>query len=176
MKEFVVNCLSHRSETIDFALEKVVTEVRSELAKQYDVTGGIYVNYQGLCDKAHELFVEKMIVRYPMVIVNSHHGEQRHGPRLEAKYWQNQHTWSSVETLSRTIIYVDITSQQFQRFYGDIPDYYISVTEPEWFYPDDRNPYFRWKKRSKFIGKIIYVCQYYFWWNLSDFIRLWRLG
>ena len=159
-----------------------VLEIRGKLCQKYIIEDGANVDYRGLCDLAHEMLVDTInlynLRHGTEYIVNQYHGELKHTLGSNPKDWQYQHTWSSItEKDGSSEVFVDCTCQQFQWKYGDgIPDYYISTEPPHWFYPDNKNPYFKWGKRNKIIGKIIYVGQYYFWWHLSEFVRVWKMG
>lgn len=124
-------------------LKEIILEVRKEISKEYDIYKGVYKDYNGLCDVATRL-LERKINTYAMtneieIKFNSIHGEQKHTSALKSYYWPFQHTWASVSMMGITM-YVDPTSSQFKRFYNYIPDFYISTSEPKWYYPDSKNP------------------------------------
>ena len=157
---------------------ELVLSIRNTLCNEFIVDDGANRDYRGLCDNAHNLLVEKInsynVDNGTEYVVDCYHGEQKHTLGMIPKYWQYQHTWSSISDRDGSNkIFIDSTCQQFQWLYDDIPDYYISTEPPKWFYWDEDNPYFKWK--NKIIRKIIYVGQYYFWWHLSEFVRVWKM-
>lgn len=144
-----INSIVHERKLIREHILPIVKEIRSELAKTYKVDDGDYNNYNGLCFEATAKFIEKMKTKVesneiPLEItVRQIHGEQAHHPRIPSQYWPIQHTWAAVDIKGGSTIYVDITSQQFKFMYDNIPDFYISVSKPEWYYPDNENPAWR---------------------------------
>ena len=126
-------------------LKSTVEKVRKELAENYDVItpGSVNEKYTDLCHLAVCNLYNKLrdysIANNIDIKFTGLHGEQKHGTRLHSSLWQTQHTWAMVEIYDM-VIYVDPTSSQFQKFYPDIPDYYISVEKPKWFYADMDNP------------------------------------
>jgi len=176
-------------------LYDIVVSVRKDIAKSYDISKIDYTNYQGLCNLAIELTIDRL-KRYG----NEHnikvefkiiHGEQKHSPYLNSSLWSIQHTWIIVTIIGVTM-YVDPTSGQFKRIYDYIPDFYISTIKPKWFYPDSDNPAFntaftRWinkniripvtkksydGKITKFKLGIIQFCQYKIWGKICDSRKL----
>lgn len=128
-----------------------VKEIRESLAKDYDINDGCFKDYNGLCNTASDEFCNNMADYFKkhkdlademLCSVGIIHGEQKHSSEIKSSYWPIQHTWCYVK-FARMIAYVDITSQQFKNIYNDIPDYYISLDKPRWFYPDKENPAFR---------------------------------
>lgn len=124
-----------------------IKSIRNKLASEYDVVNGCFKNYTGLCNEASKEFCDTLneyfkangeLTKDLQASVESIHGEQRHTPRIESKNWPAQHTWCIVK-VAKMKIYVDITSQQFQDIYDDIPDYYVSIIKPKWFYSDKDN-------------------------------------
>lgn len=149
-------------EILDEVMPLIVETVRGELARSYDVENFYSENfrYNGLCNTA--AFLVKAMFRSYMSFYNSIsdkdedyevkivHGEQRHTPNLESKYWACEHTWVAIRLLHQWY-YIDPTSQQFQKLYDDIPEYYISTKPPKWYLPDKYN--WRFSKFGKFLDK-----------------------
>lgn len=148
-----------KSLVFEKVIKYLVLQVRSELSIIYNVDKGeAYEDFAGLCDVATDMF-EELIHEFNMrlgvhIELHRYHGEQKHSIQSYSTLWAYQHTWSSV-TLGDKKLYVDITSQQFQKYYKDIPPYYISTEPPKWFYPDAKNPLF--KKKMKDINRRIKV-------------------
>lgn len=174
-------------------LNNIVVNARYYLAKKYDVTNvnSEYFKYRGLCYKASNIVKYHLKYGYgSLVSVKIVHGEQRHRPIINSKYWIYEHTWLEV-TFNGKKYYVDPTSSQFQCLYGDIPDFYISKKRPIWYLPDKRNICFHPKAfrflNEKFFIKvkrkdkngnkecihfgIIEFLVYYVWGGISDKIR-----
>lgn len=169
-------------------LEEIVLEIREELAQEYDIIND-EKDYGGLCDTAYTKFEKKIklfnFCHRTNFEVLRFHGEQSHHPRIDSKRWPIQHTWMGIREPGFHIYYVDPTSQQFKRFYNDIPDYYISTKPPKWYYSDRKNP--TWNGYTKYLNNkikiphkingrvvregIIEFCQYEIWGRVSDFIR-----
>lgn len=171
----------------------IIDEVRKEIAETHDVESkdSDFYRYTGLCDYASSMIVSKINSlnedrNNPDFIAGTVHGEQKHSPRIESKYWAEQHTWVAV-LLCRLncFIFIDPTSSQFKRLYSDIPDIYISMRPPKWFYPDRKNPLWngitgKINESIKFPFKhgdfivhdgLIEILQYRVWGNISDLLR-----
>lgn len=69
------------------------------------------------------------------------HGELAHISDIPEEYWPIEHTIIEIEHHDN-MIYIDLTSKQFQEINKKIPDSYIGSTIPWWFYPDRDNPKF----------------------------------
>lgn len=178
-------------------IRPIVEKVRELLAAKYDVSEkGKYPNYQGLCHEASMLVCSEINglgtnpdgIRF---MASTIHGEQKHTPKIMSTDWPIQHTWCEVyDRRLRGYIYVDATCGQFKDIYDDIPDYYIAVYPPKWFYPDRKNPAWRGftKKLNRsiqipfkpfpnndYVGHegIIEALQYRVWGNISDLIFVW---
>lgn len=157
-------------------IEKLVLQVREDLSKEYDVVNpeSEYYQYRGLSDEAlRRLFNYIDFSKYKKHLVGHYvHGEQKHSPAIKSENWDHEHTWGEIYIpVIDSSVYVDQTSSQFQWLYTDIPDYYISMNPPKWYYPDKKNP--RWNlrilsspKADKLYVKFIYGT----WGRLSDFI------
>ena len=61
------------------------------------------------------------------------HGELRHTPRIKSEYWVTQHKWLVMEYYGY-YIYIDPISSQFNKLFNDIPDFYVSIEQPKWYY------------------------------------------
>ncbi len=176
----------------------VVKEVRTSLSKTWDIHNGDHKDYTGLCDEAVTEFTKKFKARiesegiFKDASVRQFHGELAHNPSIPSQFWPLQHTWAAVEFRGITI-YVDPTCQQFKSICSDIPDYYVSVIEPKWFYSDRDNPV--WNGFTRFINEkvqiprtvkdddvghrkvhdgIIEYFQYEVWGIISDTIRVFK--
>ncbi len=147
----MIRCKKIQLNPVIDEIHSIVKDIRKDLCKLYDVYGihSLYKDYTGLCNIASDQFCKSMIeylnnnkklsgISYS---VGTIHGEQKHLPNIQTLYWGIQHTWCYVK-LDNTIIYVDITSEQFKSIYPNIPDYYVSYIKPKWFYPDKNNPAF----------------------------------
>lgn len=149
----------HKNSSFKKVIEKLILQVRSELSILYDVDEGQeYEYFAGLCEISCERFEELISDLNDRLGTNlkvkRHHGEQRHTPLIESKYWPIEHTWASV-TCGNVVLYIDITSSQFKYIYDDIPDYYISTSKPKWYYPD----YDNWRFKGKVIKRLMnYRC------------------
>lgn len=149
----------HKNSSFKKVVERLILQVRGELSILYDVDEGQeYSNFTGLCEISCEMFEElisDLNIRLGTNLkVKRHHGEQRHTPNIESKYWPIEHTWASV-TCGNAVLYIDITSSQFKNIYDDIPDYYISTSKPKWYYPDSDN----WRFKGKIIKRLMnYRC------------------
>ena len=143
-------------------LEPVMVETRKQLAKDYDVNGGEYKDYTGLCDIGIALFFKLLdetcesLKASNVPIQWTHHGihgEQRHSIKIPSAYWPYQHTWGIVR-INQYRFYVDPTCGQFKSVHGkcNIPDYYIDTKKPVWFYPDRKNP--AYSKPFKYLNRI----------------------
>lgn len=123
----------------------IVKEIRADLARKYNINKDPYKDYQGLCICATNMFIDKMSTvidskEFPgEITLKEIHGELAHHPKISSEYWPLQHSMAIV-CINNTTIYVDLTCQQFKSIDSDIPGYYISVIEPNWFYPDYKNP------------------------------------
>lgn len=180
--------------TVYEVLERKVKYVRRYLEKKYYADAGREDdNFAGLCIEATKLFMNKIKSSCEHseipIKVKEIHGEQKHCPRLQSKYWCFQHDWCCVE-IAGVRYYIDCTCGQFKRLYDDIPDYYISTKKPKWFLPDRENMAFNGvtkeinkriiihrkitdsegKKRVVSDGLIEFL-QYEIWGRISDFIR-----
>ncbi len=135
----------------------VVNDVRVILSRKYDINSLNSENfhYKGLCDEACILIEERLEKEFKnqdiFVSVNMVHGEQKHLPRIQSKYWALQHTWLEVTFIKLLQeksdilgikLYLDATSEQFCDLYDDIPMHYVSTKPPKWFYKDKYNPIF----------------------------------
>lgn len=172
------------------AVYAAVKMIRSDLAKEYDVTpNGDHYNYFGLCNRACDMLVN-MFKADPEMKVIVLHGEQRHHVRCPSVHWPEQHTWVMIKSHYGSL-YVDPTCGQFKRLYADIPDYYISRVPPKWFMRDKHNIAFT--KIGSIIDQKIHIpikvtdsqgrhymmhtglisfLQYDVWGTISDMIRL----
>lgn len=175
-------------------IHNTVLEVRKYIKAVYiDKEEPWNKTYCGWCNEASELFMEKIETKFKKrgskVETKRIHGEQAHNPISLSRWWPAQHTWCSV-TVDNETWYVDCTSQQFQEWYEDIPDYYISKKKPKWYYSDSENLRFHgftgWLEKKirlndgeelfedyivKFdIGIISYI-QRYVWAPTSDIVR-----
>mgnify|MGYP000007284718 FL=1 len=132
---------------------ELVLQIRSELFNKYDLydIGGKYSSFRGLCDIATKVFVERIqrIAAIYDINIDTYivHGEQKHSLEIYPPYWVCQHTWCELYDGLNTL-YVDITSQQFQWLYQDIPDFYISNRPPRWYLPDRDNRYFKIMRKN----------------------------
>jgi hypothetical protein len=161
-------------------IEPLVLAVREEIPETTDYTGMCNLASTSLYTAIKDfLNDDEMLGQY--IKVGIMHGELRHNPLIPSKDWLNQHTWNYVDVFGKYRIYVDCTSQQFQKFFDDIPDYYISYKPPKWYYNDKKNPLFKSKfifninKKFQFKYKgnkigIIEFCQYFIWGSISDLI------
>lgn len=159
-----------------FSVIPIIDNIRKLLAERYDVTDKYSpnFNYRGLCNEACDMFTEKINIfnkrnktDFKVIIF---HGEQRHIANIDPDSWMEEHTWAGI-TNGHETIYIDITSQQFQWLYKDIPDYYVSTKPPKWFLPDNKNLYIYWYGRSKIISNIIGIIQYIIWASICRTIR-----
>ena len=143
-------------------IKPIVMKVRDIIAETHDVSiTGDYPNYSGLCYYASTMVVERidelnMDRKHPDFVAVTVHGEQKHSPRAYSKYWPKQHEWVEVYVkVLDTYIYIDPTSGQFKHIYDDIPDFYISLNPPKWYYPDRENP--AWNGITKKINELIEI-------------------
>jgi len=143
----------------------------------------------GLCDRASKLFEYEFYQQLDehwqyqcfKIKIKIVHGEQKHTPVLKSNKWFYEHTWVELSMLGYHF-HIDPTSSQFQHFYKDIPNFYISTKKPKWYYPDKKNPCYS-NKITQFINdniKIPYECrrircieyfQYVIWGTISDKIH-----
>ena len=175
-------------------IAKMIIDVRKELSKEFNIYRYPYLNYAGLCDESiirlKKKFDEYYKTRGEIVTFKSIHGEQKHSNRLNSCLWGIQHTWAKI-TVNDVVLYVDPTCGQFSQMYYYIPDYYISIRKPKWFYPDSKNPVYsnrvcKWindKIKVKtsitdYRGKvhifregIIEYCQYNIWGKICDSMK-----
>ncbi len=171
---------------------KMIREIRSDLAKEYDVfPGGKNENYMGLCDIAVTRLI-KQLEKYKekrniSLVFKAEHGELSHSPICDSSHWPTQHTWCLVKRFD-ALIYVDPTSSQFKDIFPDIPEYYLSLEPPKWYLSDRFNRAYsgwtatlnKWKltykirkdgKRMVVREGIVEFFQYSIWGGISDFIR-----
>lgn len=108
------------------------------------------------------------------------HGELAHKPFIESRYWSHQHTWLCM-TIGKTSVHIDATCGQFKDIVPNIPDWYVSIAAPMWFYWDRKNPLFNGvtaqidnvtrefakKHLNRHTGLIEYL-QYDVWGRISD--------
>lgn len=183
----------------------LVNEVRRDLRIRYNISEGINKDYRGLCDEASmnlkaKLTDDKTSSEILKIIpggytVTLHHGELAHTPAIASRFWSIRHTWVeilfTVNQKSREdkymTVYVDCTSQQFRDMFDDIPESYISISNPPWYYDDLDNPAYNGFthkineaiKAPMYGGThregIIEFCQYEIWGMISDIIRSHRL-
>ena len=144
--------------------EPIVLATREEIVRMNNMEGDH--QYAGLCDYAYNVFKDKIAehnkTHNTSLEVLHFHGEQSHTAKVDPQHWHMQHTWMGVRLPnSDTIIYIDPTSQQFQWLHDDIPDYYISIVPPKWFYSDRKNPLWngwtRWLNQRLRLKRKIYV-------------------
>ena len=163
-------------------IERLVLGIRKYLSERYNVIhpDSQHYNYTGLCDMATGMLASYLI---PLgdnfgFTVTSIHGEQRHTPRIRSTNWQYEHTWLKLTSqYSGKSCYVDCTSQQFQRLYDDIPDYYISTKPPKWYKPDTHHLKVNLYKYSKRLSDTVSWLEYHTWAPISNLIwnRILRL-
>lgn len=155
-------------------LDPMIYTIRKQLQNIYctNIAGTTYYNYKGLCDEAIgrlskeiRIYNEVYNTNYTIQVI---HGEQKHSSIIPSKYWGYQHTWCSVSTGDYKV-YVDPTSCQFKDLYDDIPDYYMAIEKPKWYYADRDN--IRYKFGYSFLGDIIEVLQYKVWAKVSDLMH-----
>ena len=72
------------------------------------------------------------------VHVYNEHGELRHTPAINSKYWVIQVKWLCMEYYGYRI-YIDPVSSQFRHLLPDIPDWYVSLKKPKWYLSNGRN-------------------------------------
>jgi hypothetical protein len=154
--------------------EAAVWNTRRELKTTHHTT-----DMTGLCDEACDLVMQKIEYFNKMYdfdyLIDFYriHGEQRHTPMLESKYWDYQHTWMMVKFHhynDELTLYIDPTIDQFSYMYDSyVPTVYISELKPKWFYPDAENPYWKLKFLNK--SKLFPKLQYELWGRISDIIR-----
>lgn len=138
-------------------VNQMVYDIRGKLAKMYNVVDddSIHKDYRGLCDEASSMFSNEFNRKHYSEdernpTAHCIHGEIRHAPHCESKYWPHQHTWVEVripkdyDYTRYDMLYVDITCSQFKHIFADIPDYYISTVPPKWYLKDSDNVV--WKK------------------------------
>lgn len=126
----------------------------------------------GTCDMVSEIIIDrikKFAKDYNINLqVDYVHGEIRHSPKIKSENWVYQHTWVQMD-ISGTSIYLDGTCQQFRDIWPDIPNWYVSLKPPKWFYPDRRNP--MWVFKNHTIQDAIGFVQYNIWGKMSDIIH-----
>jgi len=154
---------------------KIVSDIRSYLAKTYNIIKGEHEEYKGLCDIAYSLF-EKEINKFNDNLnfeVICFHGEQKHTPKIDPNNWYYEHTWIGLkEKNSNKILFIDPTSQQFKWLYDDIPDFYISDNPPKWYLNDKDNFFFKVYNKNKWIAKnIVNKFDYYIWGSICRIYR-----
>lgn len=132
----------------------IVEDIRFKLYKKYRVNekDSKYPNYRGLCDIATKNFISELHKRKNPPEAWAIHGEQKHTFEIYPPNWAIQHTWCMLDD-GMNILYVDLTSQQFQWLYKDIPAYYVSNKAPRWYFPDQDNPYFRYYNKKPYLSK-----------------------
>lgn len=178
-----------------------VIKVREKLHKDYDTSKGYNERYMGLCDIAVEMLrneLRKVCSKKGFKLsFKIHHGEIRHTPKIESRFWPLQHTWCEA-TIFGIRFYIDPTCEQFYNYeFGydlSMPSYYISIYPPEWFYDDRHNPAFngitgilnniiriKHKYRIKTTGTnryeeisegIVEFVQYSIWSKISDLFHI----
>lgn len=155
----------------------IVLKIRNRLALERDTDGNIHSNYRGLCFKSVKLLKEEvhnLNNKYGTDLkVKEIHGEQKHSHKIDRSNWYLQHSWAVVYGLAiNDVIYVDITSQQFQGIYDDIPDYYISLEPPVWYLPDSENRSILLYDNHKWFTVHIYdELVFYIWGGICNLYR-----
>ena len=186
--EDFINSLSTIKTNIDISdIVFMIQIIRELLANRFDVVDTTSENYRytGLCDHAYLIF--KYIIKMHNQMYDTSynviffHGELKHSPRISVTYWCMQHTWIGI-CLEKEIIYVDPTLEQFKDILNNIPDYYISICKPPWFYDDRKNPRFNGITKyidnrikipcKKYYPGIVEFLQYYIWGNICKFYQL----
>lgn len=126
--------------------------VRSVLAGRYDVSeGGEYAHYRGLSMGAARMF---------MFIVEDLNYDLPDHMKMRAGIVQGEqnsklpgslgieHTWLEVFMNGETY-HVDPTSEQFMKYYEDIPKVYVSTEPPKWYLADRDDPIIQACKAQK---------------------------
>ena len=183
---------------LEVKLRRATLAVRRKLTDDFDIRPGAeHENFWGLCNVAYDYMLNELEEEnIPYAAHTIHHGELRHNPNSLSENWPHEHTWLSVRfggvgsgsIYKRPIVvYVDPTCQQFRGIVDDIPDYYISITPPKWFYPDDKNllysrlgnkinkciriPAGYHAGEGMYCDGIIEFLQYCVWGTISDMLR-----
>lgn len=171
----------------------VIGTVQHALSEKYNINDGENKSYKGLCNEAVSLFkicINEVKDIFPESFdIVPLHGEQKHHPRIKSSLWSIQHTWCLMHFNETGInIYIDCTCKQFEEYYKDIPEYYISDKPPKWFYWDGDNLSWSMIGFKKILNKlneitkksnkegiikegIIEFFQYNVWGRLSDIIH-----
>lgn len=178
-------------------VDELVRMIRRDLSKSFDISDkSPYSNYRELCDAASTRFVYIFNNVYRKYFNDSRykigeavvvHGEFRHSIKSDSMYWPTQHTWVEIRypNSNKVAIYVDITCGQFKDVFEDIPEYYISTSEPIWYLADKNNLRFKnkliryidrkfmlspWKDNDCRIGLVEFM-QFFIYGRISDTVR-----